>query len=382
MAEIEIEVLSSYEAIQALRPFWERLQRHPNSDLDHFLLVCQLLPEVISPFVFLATKGGQPLGLVAARLEHGSLQPRLGYLNLMRIPAYKINVINAGVLGEWDQIAASCFLDKIQSLLAEGRIDAVVLNHVIEDSCLFSSLARRSFRALGLRSPSWSSHWELTLPREPGFLLKAMRSKHRSWIKRKERDLVAAFPGRIQWHWHTGDDDLGRLCADMEQVAKTTYQRGLRAGFIDGPVVRDRLALFAARNQLRVFLLEIEGLPKAFWLGFSYHGVFHSSATGYVPELRDFEVGSLLFLRMVDQLVKEGVGKIDFGLGDAFYKQRFGDHSWRETTFTLFGHTPKGTLAYCLLTGTQAAEDLARQALTRLGIADRVKARWRQHVRK
>lgn len=381
MPKTELDILTSSEAIQGLRAFWEEVQRHPNSDLDHFLLVCRLRPEVISPFVFVARKGGQPQGLIAARLEQGFFQLRLGYQNLLRVPARKITTINAGILGEWDGRTISLFLDEIQSLLAERRIDSLVLSHVMEDSYLFSCVARRGFRMLGAKSPSWSRHWELTLANDPGFLVKAMRSKHRSWIKRKERDLAAAYPGRIQWHWHRGMDNLDQLCASMEQVAKTTYQRGLRVGFVDEPQARERLALFAARNQLRVFLLEIDGLAKAFWLGFLYQGVFHSSATGYVPELRDFEVGSLLFLRMVDHLIEEGARKIDFGLGDAFYKERFGDHSWRETTLTFFAPTAKGNVAYGLLAGTQAIEELGRRAMERLVIADRVKTYWREHLR-
>ena len=55
-----------------------------------------------------------------------------------------------------------------------------------------------------------------------------------------------------------------------------------------------------------------------------------------------YEVGTLIFIRMNDELAREGVRKLDFGIGDALYKQRFGDQSWREATVWLFAPTAKG----------------------------------------
>ena len=51
--------------------------------------------------------------------------------------------------------------------------------------------------------------------------------------------------------------------------------------------------------------------------------------TGYDPDLREYVPGTLVLFRLVDELIREGVRKFDFGLGDAHYKQRYGDESWR-----------------------------------------------------
>ncbi len=378
---MKVEVFTTSEEIQKLRSHWERLQNHPNSDLDHFLLVCNLRTNVIRPLVFAASDGDQVTAIVAARMERSAFQSWLGYVRIVHIPATILTIINGGFLGNWDERTISCFLNGIDDLFKQKKIDGAVINQVKEDSCLFSSALIANRRVLGIRSPRWSTHWEGTLSNQPGFLLKTMKSKHRAWINKKEKDLSAAFPNRIRWSWHSKIKNLEELCESMERVAMTTYQRGLNAGFVNDPATRQRLSLFAIRDQLRVFLLEIDGVPKAFWLGIVYGGIFHSSATGYVPEMREFEAGSLVFLRMVDELIKEGITKIDFGLGDAFYKQRFGTHNWKEAALTFFAPSAKARFAYALLTSAQATEKYARMAINRMGIVNKVKRLWRDHLR-
>jgi CelD/BcsL family acetyltransferase involved in cellulose biosynthesis len=220
----------------------------------------------------------------------------------------------------------------------------------------------------------------MTIPEELGFLVKKLRSKHRSWIRRKQRELDSAFPGKVSWQWMSSFDDVPELCARLEVVAGRTCQRGLSAGFVDDEDHRQRFALLASRGQLRVQMLEIEGKVRAFWIGTIYQGVFYSSATGYDPDLGAYEPGTLIFVRMVDELVRERVYKLDFGLGDASYKQRFGDESWRETTIRLFAPTVKGLAIRSILGFSRTLDVAGRHMLGSVGGLDRLKTAWRRRV--
>jgi len=173
---------------------------------------------------------------------------------------------------------------------------------------------------------------------------------------------------------------LPKLCAQIERVAALTYQRGLGAGFVDDEEHRLRLDLFAKRGQLRAQVLEIEGRLSAYWIGTIYKGVFYSSATGYDPDLRFYEPGSLVFIHMIDELVREGVGRLDFGLGDAHYKQRFGDNCWREATIRLFAPTLKGVVLRSLLGIFNLADDASRRILQKFRLLDRLKTDWRRRM--
>jgi len=171
-------------------------------------------------------------------------------------------------------------------------------------------------------------------------------------------------------------DDIPGLCARLEEVVARAYQRGLGTGFTDNEEYRRRFALFASRGQLRVQLMEIDGRVRAFWFGYLYRDVFHLSETGYDPDLSRYEVGTLSIIRLSDELAREGIRKLDFGLGDAFYKRQFGDRSWQEGTVWLFAPTAKGLALRSSMGLCTAIDNLGRRVIQRVGGLDRLKAGW------
>jgi CelD/BcsL family acetyltransferase involved in cellulose biosynthesis len=309
------------------------------------------------------------------------LRPPIGYVRLPGIPARVLTIIHEGVLGELDDKGAEAVVTTLNEILHRREAEVVSIHMLGEESALWQALHRRNIQALGLDHTRWMIHRTLKLEKEEGFLIRNMRSKHRSWIRRKERELEEAFSGKVHWEWHSRVLDMPALCERMEGVAMTTYQRGLGAGFVDNRETRERLDLFARRGQMRVLLLEIDGLPKAYWLGTVYGKVFHASATGYTTDMTGFEVGTLAFHRMVDELVREGIDLLDFGLGDAYYKERFADSSWREASVQLFARSIKGRFLKGYLGASVWLDDFARRVAKRLGILDRVKQAWRSRLR-
>jgi len=363
-----------------VRPRWEDWQKHPNSDLDHFKLICQLRQEVVHPHVTVVERDGQPLFFLVGRLERSGFSPSIGYFKPFRIPAKVLTVIYQGLLGPEDDEIAETLVRHLWSLLSSGEADAVAFHNLPEHSPLMRALLFHGPRWFCEKSPAWSNHWTMELPEEPGALLNKARSKHRSWIRKKQRDLEAAFPGKVSLRWLKSFDDIPDLCKRLEMVATRTYQRGLGAGFLDDEEYRQRFALHASRGGLRVQLLEIEGRLQAFWIGEVYRGIFHSSATGYNPDLRPYEPGTLVFMSMVDALVREGIRQFDFGSGEAFYKQRFGDRCWREGAVRIFAPTAKGVALRSSLGFFGLLDGAGRRLARKVGGVDRVKTGWRRRL--
>lgn len=374
---MEVRVYRSASELDEVREFWTAAQRHPNSDLEHFLLVCASRADVIGPIVLGVWEKNRCCCLVVGRLERAVLQSRIGYANVLRMPATVISILQSGVIGTVDGTCARGIVSALDTLLRRGEADLATINLIPEGVPLWAAFGEIGWRVFGARAPHWSNHRQLLLKPEPGFLLRNMRSKHRSWIKRKERELEMAFPGRVRWTSHRNITTLVDLCAKMELVARRTYQRGLGAGFINDEETRRRLALFANRGHLRAYLMEIDDEAKAFWLGEVYKGTFHSSATAFTTEMREFEVGTLLFLRIVDELVQEGVKRLDFGLGDAHYKERFSDKTWREATVQMFAPTRRGIQLLAAIGVGNYTNEAVRKVARRLGLVDRIKKLWR-----
>jgi hypothetical protein len=374
---MQVKVYSSAAELEQVRASWHLLQCHPNSDLDHFLLVCDLRSNILCPCVIAVWDGDQCRCIVAARRERIRVHPSIGYARLPGVNAHALTIIHGGILGTLNAEAGQQLARTLHALLKDGYADLAQISFLAEGASLWHHLHETRLR---LTQHPWSTHRQLTLKPDPGFLLKKMRSKHRTWIKRKEKELNLAHPAQVSWTWHSVISNLDDLCRKMESVAHATYQRGLGAGFANDQETRSRLALAARRGQLRVFILEIGGLPKAFWLGDVYGDAFHSAATGYCPEVRPFEVGTLIFLRMIDKLSEEGVARFDFGLGDAKYKERFADHAWREATVQLFAPTLKGALLGALLGWCNRIDRALRWLAMRLGIVNTVKQLWRRRI--
>jgi CelD/BcsL family acetyltransferase involved in cellulose biosynthesis len=82
-----------------------------------------------------------------------------------------------------------------------------------------------------------------------------------------------------------------------------------------------------------------------------------------------------------DACEDDSVDVVDFGLGDAQYKQRFGSEMWSERDATLFAARPR---AFALGLAERTVEIAARAAARMLratGLTDAVKRRWRRRLR-
>jgi hypothetical protein len=372
--------IKSLQELETVRACWEEWQNHPNNDFEHFKLVCQLRKEVISPYVTAMECGGQLRALLVGRLEHTLFVPAIGYFKPVRIPATIVTVLYQGLLGQVDEKIVQVMVRHLWSSLASGEADAVVFHGLPDDSLLRQGLLVYGSTWFCEKNPQRSVHWEMVLPEEGKFLQQKMVSKHRTSIRKKQHELDSAFPGKSSWCWISRFTDVQGLCARIENIAARTYQRSLGAGFIDDEDHRRRYILFAERGQLRIQLLEIDGEIRAFWIGTVYQGVFHSFETGYDPDLRRYEPGTLIFIRMVDELARDGVRKLDFGLGDASYKQRFGDKCWGEATFRLFAPTTKGIALRTSMGLFSTADSFGRRLVQKAGVLDRLKTRWRRRL--
>ena len=321
-----------------------------------------------------------PQTILAARYEQTYLPLSFGYLEVCRLPAKALVVIYQGLLGEDNEDVGEALLDHLWCALRSGEAEVVIFNHLDEKSFLLKAAAKKVSRTWREKKLRWIPHWEMELPLDVEGILGNLKANHRRHIRSKERKLNNTFSNNVLWRWENRFENLPLLCAQLELVAKNTYHRGLRTGFINNDEYRRRFELFARRGQLRMQLLEIKSQIRAFWIGTIYNNIFYASETGYDPDLREFEVGTLGLLKTADGLLREGVRKIDFGFGDAPYKQRFGNKCWQEGTLRMFAPNAKGLALRHVLQGGAVLENMARGLVARGGFGDRLKTAWRRRL--
>ena len=377
---MKIKTIRDMEELETIRPCWESWQTHPNSDFEHFKLVCNLRKEIICPHVTVVEENLQPRLLLVGRLEKTSFSPAIGYFRPVRIPAKVLVIIYQGFLGEKNIELAEALVRYLWSLVVAGEVDAVEFNHLPEHSPLLSALLRCGPRWWCEKEFAWSTHWTMDLPEDQGSILKKLGSRHRNQIMRKQRKLESAFPNNLSWRWITKCNDVSDLCKRLEVAAACTYQRGMAVGFSDNEEQRLRYELFANRGQLRVQELVIESKVEAYWTGTVYGGTWYVDETGFNPDLSPYSPGTVGLMRMADALTREGVKKIDFSFGDAVYKRRYGNQYCREASVRLFAPTAKGFALRSSIGFIGWLDNLGRKLLKQTKMHDILKKQWRRQI--
>jgi CelD/BcsL family acetyltransferase involved in cellulose biosynthesis len=203
---------------------------------------------------------------------------------------------------------------------------------------------------------------------------------HRQQVRRKARKLEQQYSNRLAVHCFSTSEEIDQLCAEVEEVAKKTYQRGLRVGFVDSAETRQRLALEARRSQLQVYVLRAAGQPVAYWWGTVYAGIFYSHALGYDPSLRERSPGTYLTLKVIEALCRSGLRGIDFGIGDARYKQQFATQRWEEASVRIFAPRIRPILLGIGASAEAAIAACGKKLLQHSKTLEDLKSRWRRRL--
>ena len=379
-AELSVLVADSPAEMESMRAFWQQHNRHPESALDFVNLLLRTRDQVLRPHVLMVRQGHTPLAMLIGRLERSALVVRLGYREGLRLPLTQWVFVRDGFLGECSERIAAALMAQLRSDLRSGVADRIVLSSLPVVGALHTS-ASWEFSVLqrdaGLRP---AEHWLAHLPADFESFLARRSSKHRYAFRRTVRHFESLHPGQVRHRVFEQPHDVPALCEAAETVARSTYQRGLGAGFVDNAEHRQRLQLAAQRGALQGHVLFAGEQPVAFWVGELSGPVMYVAWTGFDPAFRRHEVGTIAFLGMLEHLMARGVRTIDFGPGGAAYKARFGDLCLHEQDVALYAMTPKALAARVLAGAVHCVNHLGRRVLERLAIANRLKKAWRDRL--
>jgi hypothetical protein len=195
-----------------------------------------------------------------------------------------------------------------------------------------------------------------------------------------EKLLASDFSGKIRYRSFAEFSSLEELAENLEVVASKSYQRALGAGFVRNEEQLRRLQLAREKDWLRGMVLFANDKPCAYWMGTLYKGVFFSEATSFDPEFRKYEVGTQVFVQLVASLCQEGANEIDFGLGDALYKQRFGQVNWEDGTVRIFARSMKAIRLNLTKSLLECAATGIRFVFRKAGLEQRLKTVWRRRL--
>lgn len=376
------KVVRNIEGIKEIYGLWKELQWHPNSEIDHYLNILNVRSDIIRPHVILIYKDGNLVSMLVGRIVTARFQCKIGYKSIYQPLVKTLSLIYGGMQGEDSYEICVTMLSEIQNALRQREADIVHLNSLNVESNLYQVIKN---------STNWFSkekglvpvvHRMMSLPDDFDEFLQAKSQKHRYWLRRINRILEKDYPESIKIKSFLQRDEVDMLCGDAEEIAQKTYQRGLGVGFIDSSEIRSILYLAAEKGFLRGYILYVEEKPCAFCIGRCYGDTFYFDYTAYDSEFKKYEVGTIIFIKMIERLcLEKNIKYFDFGFGDSLYKQRYGDKSWEEFSFYLFPGTLKGIKLIIIKSLSSLVSNYSKAILTHYKILDKVKRNWRNIIR-
>jgi Acetyltransferase (GNAT) domain len=381
-AQTQVRTLTTVAELEELRPLWNDWKGHPHSEIDFLRMLIESREEIVRPHVIVVYRGGKPDAMLVGRLERSQIDFEIGYLKFWKAHPLSLAFQYGALRGNpSDENCKEIVLSILKSLKC-GDADLATLSYPSIDSCL-SKMALSLPGSLSRDSAAVpQAHHRLRLPATLDEVFQGFSNSHRRSVKSHAKQIEKKLNGRLNIRCFRALDELEEGISVLEEVARKTYHRGLGVGFEDTSRSRQMLQFYARRGQLRMYVLFDADKPITFWAGISHDGWFHLEHTGFDPEYRDCSPGTYLFVKMIECFCAEGMQGIDFGLGDAVYKERFGNESFEEAVVEIYAPRPKGIMIKLFRSLETGVSSTVKKALARTDFLTKLKKRWRDQLAK
>jgi hypothetical protein len=370
----EIAVLGSDGELEALKADWTSLSEFSEHNWELYWNQIRHQTPAPAPYVVALRRDGRLRAALTGRLEASSVTLHVGYSKLLTVPVRRIVFPIHGLLGSADE--AGAMVVKVAEDLRRGRADMAVFEFVEEGTTLQRAIREAP---VGGRmrdgSPERIVHRYLVLPASFDEYLK----KHKGLVA-KLKKFEKAFKDRYEYRLLTREDEVDGFSEGADAVAKSTYQRALGVGFMNTEEDRGRMKAAARQGAWLGFELRIDGRTAAFWSGSHFGSAFSVWWTSFDMAYQAYSPGLVASTRMIEAFMKIGVTVVDFGPGDAPYKERLATETRSEETLCLFAPSLRGSLVKGVQAVNQTVTHLARTRLKRL--ASSVKTPWRRLLAK
>jgi hypothetical protein len=379
---LRVEVARTLEELEMLRPAWDEVGWHrEEAAYPYFTTRLATRPDVIGPYAAVVFDDEQPVGGLAGRLELRKLDTKLGYRTVYAPTVRYLQIVDGGLVAVSPGVLAA-LRDSVAGALASGEATAFGTPPLEVGSPELAAL--ESLGGVLERQPliaPWTRRL-LRLPAAFDEFLSSRSHKTRKGIRQNARRLETAFGGRLSVEVIRGPDQADELVDRLDAAARTTYQRGLGAGFSATDEQRALARVGLEHGWLAGYVLLLEGAPAAYWFCSRYGGRLLLRTGGFDNAYAEHRPGIYLLMRVIeDACADPEVGVLDYGPGDATYKEQFSNESREERNAVVFASTFRGRRINAARTAVLAPARAARSALDATQLTSRVRAHLRRSRR-
>jgi len=381
--EWRIVVARNFEEIEAIRPIWEQMQRNeplpvPNADIDRYLSVIKAIGDDVQPYVMLLEHNNCPAAMIICRIEKHQLELKLGYKALLKPRLTCLTVVYGGVLGMPASQECALLIHHLIEALKIRQADLIQFNHLRIGSTLYQ-LARKIPNVLTRdHFIKADPHLRIEIPGDIDQFLRTCSKNRRKHLMRYLRKLEDKYPGRVQMVTYTRVDELEEAMNAAARISSGTYQDGLGHGFVPDARMRMLLTVAARKNWLRFDVLYVDEEPCAFRYALNCGNTCFGMQTAYSPEWREYNVGTLLFFRLVESLCKDSTIKyFDFGFGGGEHKEWGVRECWQEASISIFATRLYPVIINILRSSMSSLNAGLHYIVQKIGSVGWIKRKWR-----
>jgi CelD/BcsL family acetyltransferase involved in cellulose biosynthesis len=378
----QVRVIRDLEGLATVRAGWERLLTDRiAADPDYFAAALQSDERLVRPHVVVLERGDEVVAVLVGRIERIELGVRIGYRALYRPKVQAVTIVEDGILGEVDESTLGMLVREVRASLPQEKADVAIFRSVPLDSPLHGIASEEGSFLTRQRGANVEIRRELELPDSLDDVLKALSSSSRQNVKRYSKKLERDYENRISHRLFTDPAELDEFFAQVEPVSAKTYQRALGVSFGDAPKDRTRTRAAMEHGWFRGYVLYLDDEPRAFHHGELYRGRFRLGRPGYDPDLAEYRLGTYLLLRVLEDLIAHPDAKyVDWGLGEADYKRRFGTRGWEESTVVLYAPTFRAARINLIRTSLLGGVGLAKRVIGKGETYQRIRSAWRRRL--
>jgi hypothetical protein len=365
--ELTLRTIRDLHELEALRTIWKSWPGTRDSDLDFFSSVVRSRGRRCRPHVIVLTRNAIPDAILIGLCERTKLLFRIGCFTICEPEVNVLEFVSGSLRGNASEENCAAFVRQAMRSLDEGDADVALWQQLDIRSPLHNYVLQWPRFALRDHFPCIDDHWWLSnFPKGlDAFFMSRSRSQ-RSKLRRKYKNVLARFAGKVQVRCFRSLADLGPAIANMEEIAsKTDKRRVFGLGFFDTPQTRKQMVVAAESGWLRIYILYLEEKPAAFWRCTVYGGCLRGDHAGYDPMWSEFSPGIFLFLNILEDLREDDIESVDLGYGNSQFKSCLGDLRRVESRLHIYAPTLRGILLNLLNTATPCATACAKLLLQR-----------------
>src|ERR1019366_10360111 len=211
--------------LEALRAIWNSWPGTRDSDLDFFSSMVRSGCSRCRPHVTVLTRNTRPDAILIGLCERKKMRFKVSSFTIYEPEVNVLEFVYGGLRGNASEENCAALVREVMRSLDEGEADLALRGRLSVQSPLYNCALRSPHFALRDHSRCIDGRWLMNFPKGLDTLFMNLGRSQRSKLRRKYRNVLNRFAGKVRIRCFRSLMDLEPAISDMEAIASKTDKR-------------------------------------------------------------------------------------------------------------------------------------------------------------